>query len=381
MQDGIHAMLPRDLMSPSVRKYWDFVNLKPDAPVYQTEFGYYSIEKWMREEGLKDEKELHDLCSFDAPGACTLGGLGSCEAEFFPRFEEKVLKDMGDYELVQDHAGRHVKFFKGRRNGFMPEYVDHPVKDWKTWEEHCKWRMDPTSPDRLSTLNHYLPGHVACARQGMVMQQYTVGGYMYLRSLMGPEGLLYMFYDDPDLIHDCMQSWFRLADSVLAFHQQHVSLDFLLIDEDICYKGGSLISPDMIREFLMPYYQQLIHNCRRRQLDQSRRVSFYVGSDGFFDPIIPLYREMGMDMLGPFEVAAGSDVVRTGKEYPDLLITGGLDKREMAKGKDAIDRMVDAILPVMKKRGGYMPTCDHGVPEEVKLSDYLYLRKRLHEFG
>ena len=40
-----------------------------------------------------------------------------------------------------------------------------------------------------------------------------------------------------------------------------------------------------------------------------------------------------MDMLGPCEVAAGSDVVRTGKEYPDLLISGGLDKREMAKGK------------------------------------------------
>ena len=65
----------------------------------------------------------------------------------------------------------------------------------------------------------------------------------------------------------------------------------------------------------------------------------------------------------------------------DLLISGGLDKREMAKGKEAIDRMVDAILPVMKKRGGYIPTCDHGVPEEVKLDDYLYLRKRLHEFG
>lgn len=381
MQDGIHGMLPREQMSPAVQKYWDFVQIKPDAPIYQMEFSYYSLEKWQREEGLKDLDELNRLCGFDAPAVCMLGGLGGCEAEFVPRFQEIILQDLGDYELVQDFAGRKVKYFKGRRNGFMPEYVDHPVKDWKTWEENCKWRMQPDTPERLKTLNSHVAGHVACARKGMVMQQYLVGGYMYLRSLMGPEGLLYMFYDDPELIENCMESWFNLADSVLAFHQRHVSLDFLLLDEDICYKNGSLISPEMIRRFLMPYYQQLIANCRRRQLDPGRRVSYYVGSDGFFDPVIPLYREAGMDMLGPFEAAAGSDVVRTGREYPDLLISGGLDKREMAKGKEAIDRMVDAILPVMKKRGGYIPTCDHGVPEEVKLDDYLYLRKRLHEFG
>ena len=93
-----------------------------------------------------------------------------------------------------------------------------------------------------------------------------------------------------------------------------------------------------------------------------------------------LYREIGMGCASPFEAAAGSDVIRTGEKYPDLLITGGLDKREMAKDKDAIDRMIDRILPVMKARGGYIPTCDHGVPEEVTLENYIYMRKRLQEF-
>ena len=88
-----------------------------------------------------------------------------------------------------------------------------------------------------------------------------------------------------------------------------------------------------------------------------------------------------MGMLSPFEVAAGSDVIRTGMEYPDMLISGGLDKRVMSKGRDAIDRMIDTILPVMQERGGYIPTCDHGVPEEVPLEDYIYMRKRIQEFG
>ena len=381
MNDGIHGMLPREQMSYAVRKYWDFVAIKPGAPIYQKDFGYYCLDKWRREEGLAPEADLAELFGFDLPAVATLRGLGGCEAAFEPCFEDKVLEDRGAYEVVQDFAGRHVLCFKGRRNGFMPEYIDHPVKDMRTWEENCAWRMEFTTPERMRKLETELEDVVQKAKQGFFVEQYVVGGYMYLRSLMGPEELLYKFYDDPELIHACMRRWFELADKVIEYHQKYVSIDQILLDEDICYNHGSLISPDMIKEFLMPYYQQLIANARARRLDKSRRLMYHIATDGLCSPVIGLYREAGMGMMSPFEVAAGMDVVRIGKEYPDMLISGGLDKREMAKGKDAIDRMVDRILPVMQARGGYIPTCDHGVPEEVKLDDYMHLRKRLLEFG
>ena len=381
MNDGILGMLPREKMARNVQKYWDFMNIKPGAPLFQQEFGYYSLEKWQREDGLDPNADLAELFGFDPPAVVMLRGLGGCEAAFEPEFDVEVLEDRGDYELVRDHAGRHVLYFKGRRNGFMPEYVDHPVKDMRSWEESCKWRMEPNDAKRIEKLDAEMPGAIEKAKQGFVVEQYLVGGYMYLRSLMGPEELLYNFYDQPELIHDCMQTWFRLADSVIARRQKEISIDRLLLDEDICYNHGSLISPDMIKEFLMPYYEQLIANARARRLDKSRPLNYHVGSDGFFDPVIGLYRAAGMDMLSPFEVAAGSDVVRTGREHPDMLISGGLDKRVMSKGRDAIDRMIDSILPVMQARGGYIPTCDHGVPEEVPLEDYIYMRKRIQEFG
>jgi len=58
-----------------------------------------------------------------------------------------------------------------------------------------------------------------------------------------------------------------------------------------------------------------------------------------------------------------------------------VDKRILAQGKDEIDRMIDRIYPVMKARGGFLPTCDHGVPEEVSLENYLHFRKRCLEFA
>ncbi len=107
------------------------------------------------------------------------------------------------------------------------------------------------------------------------------------------------------------------------------------------------------------------------KLIKTNDLYFQVDTDGFSDPVIDVYGEIGLDYLSPFEVASGCDVVRTGKEYPDLRIRGGFDKRILASTKDAIDREIDRIMPVMKARGGYIPMCDHGVPEEVSFENYI----------
>ena len=372
-------------LSPGVRKMRDFYAIKPNAGIHQQEFGFYSMDRWKMEGHLSEnvtQAELDELFGFDAPGLFSLGGLGWCEGGFIPTFEEKWIRDEGDsYEIIQDYAGRHVKYFKGRRQGFMPEYVDHPVKDQKTWEEQCKWRLDPQTPERYTRIADTVVRARKAELEDKVICQNLVGGYMYLRSLMGPLELMYLLYDDPNLIHDCMKTWFELADIVIARHQEHVTLDDVYIGEDICYNHGLLISKDMVREFLFPYYQQLLANAKKRQLDQSRKLYFHLDTDGFSDAALPLYREIGMNYLSPFEVASGCDVVRTGQEYPDLLISGGFDKRIMAAGKDAIDREIERIMPVMYRRGGYIPTCDHGVPEEVSFENYRHYRKRMLEFA
>lgn len=383
--DGIHSMVALQDMTTGARKMRNFYAIKPDSGIYQQEFGYYSLERWKSEGHIKQnitQSELAQLFGFDPPGKHFIGGLGWCEGGFCPLFEEKVLEERDDeYEVVQDFAGRSVLCFKNRRQGFMPEYIDHPVKDSKTWEEKCKWRLDPKTPERYTNLEERMNQAKKAAGEGQIICQQVVGGYMYLRSLMGPLELMYLLYDDPDLIHDCMKTWFELADAVIAKHQEYITLDEIFFGEDICYNHGSLISKDMIREMLFPYYQQLLTNAKRRQIDKNRKIFFQLDTDGFSDDVIDLYQEIGMNYLSPFEVASGCDVVRTGKERPNLLISGGFDKRILAQSKEAIDREIARIMPEMKRRGGYIPTCDHGVPEEVSFENYMHYRKRMLEFA
>jgi hypothetical protein len=380
--DGIRALVPREKMAKAARKVRDIYAITSGAPFHRHEFGYMegTLERW-REEGMPHDVPLAELFHYDPPGEHRLGGVGWCEAEFHPSFDERVVEDRGEYEVVQDFAGRLTLCFKGRRQGFMPEYLDHPVKDMATWERDVKWRLDPTAPERWEGLDQRMAEAKTAASQGMFMVQRIGGGYMYLRSLIGPTELLLAFYDQPDLVHDCMKAWFELADVVSARHQEHVSLDQVFFGEDICYNKGPLISPEMIREFLFPYYGQLLSNIRSRQIDKGRHLFFHLDTDGHAPSVIDLYREIGMDVMSPFEVASGCDVVAIGKQWPDLVMLGGIDKRVLATDSATIDRYLEATLPSMRARGGYSPTCDHAVPTEVSYENYLHYRRRCVELG
>ena len=367
-------------LQKGINRTRDFYAQKKGADIFQREFGFFGLERWISEGYIKEGDDIDKLFGYDKPGITDLWRLGWCEAAFHPIFEETVLEDKGEYELVRDFAGRHIIFFKGRRNGFMPTYVDHPVKDRETWERDVKWRLNTTDESRYNDFDQEMEMKKSEFELGMMVRQRLVGGFMYLRSMVGPEEILYMVHDDPDLVHDMMKSWFELADAVITRHQKHVTLEELFFAEDICYNHGPLISPAMMKEFILPYYQQLITNIKSRQLNKSVHMVVQIDTDGDCRPVIPVYQEIGMDYMSPFEVASGCDVVELRKQYPNLLMSGGIDKRILAESKEAIDREVDRIMPFMKEQGGFIPTCDHGVPEEVSFENYMHYRKRMLEF-
>jgi hypothetical protein len=379
MKVGTTSLVTRATIDPLARKRRETYAITPGAPLVHCEFGHYCLDEW-RTQGMPANADLNKLFHYDGPTCVSLGGLGWCEAEFVPQWEVKLLEDRGAYELVQDFAGRHVLYFKGRRNGFMPEYVDHPVKDMRTREEQCAWRLRPDTPARRTAVERQIGGVADAAGRGFMVVQQLAGAGMYLRSLIGPEGWLYAFYDMPDVVHACMRTWLELADAVTAMHQQHVTFDEIFFAEDICFNHGLLIGPDVIREFFFPYYQQLLVNVRKRQLDPNRHMFVQVDTDGDCRPAIDLFVEgIGMDAMSPFEVASGCDVVELGRRYPSLVMRGGIDKRVLANGPAAIDAMIDRIIPAMRARGGYIPCCDHGVPPEVSYANYLHYRRRMVE--
>ncbi|MHC4713350.1 MAG: uroporphyrinogen decarboxylase family protein [Planctomycetota bacterium] len=352
-------------------------DFKPVDHLYRKEFYIWdeARERW-RGEGMPEGVSEEDLFGFDERANIQSSLLGWCEPAFVPAIEERILEAGNDYEIVIDNAGRTVKFFKGRRHGFMPTYLKHAVASDKDWYETIAPLFSPDTPSRWDGFDETIAAHRAAEAEGRFIQFDLIGGYMYLRALVGPVDVCYMFVDNPKLIHAMMQSWLDLADAVSARIQEHVEFDEVFIAEDICYNHGLLISPSMVREFIFPYYSRLLENVRSRQ---KRRPHFHVDTDGNVDEAIDLYLEVGMDKMSPFEVAANNDVIEVAEKYPDLIIEGGIDKRLIAAGPPAIDEHLERIIPFMVKRGGYTPTCDHGVPDNVSYADYMHYRRKMME--
>lgn len=358
-----------------MRATYDFL---PVDHLHRAEFGIWpqTLERW-RVEGLPEDWRETNLFQFDAQGHFGTGvDLGWCEPPFLPLFTEEVLQREAEYDVVRDIAGRHVKFFRDRRIGFMPEYVDHPVKDMDSWMPLAR-RLDPGDEARWHSLpNRVRAARAACDAVGGIFCQHVIGGYMYLRALIGPEELLYAFYDMPEVVHAAMDAWVELVDEAIRRVQEITPIDEVFIAEDICYNHGLLISPDLCKEFLFPRYHRVLENARSRQ---SEHVRFHLDTDGDCRPAIELYSELGLDRVSPMEVASGCDVVEIGERYPKLIMSGGIDKRVLADGPTAIDAFLERVIPAMVRRGGYYPTCDHDVPNEVSLDNYKHYRRRMCE--
>jgi uroporphyrinogen decarboxylase len=93
-----------------------------------------------------------------------------------------------------------------------------------------------------------------------------------------------------------------------------------------------------------------------------------------------LWIEAGINGVYPMEVAAGMDVAQLRREYGQhLLMTGGIDKRALARGRDAIDDELAKRMPVAES-GGYIPHLDHAIPHDVPYEAFVYYWKRKKEY-
>jgi len=348
-------------------------------------FGYFpqTWARWRREglppEAAEGGPKFHEYFGFDPDvwmGPCV--DLGWCEAPVSPAYEEKVLRIEGRHEIVQDGVGRMKAYPIGIREQVMPTYLKHAVASREDWERDVRPRLDPESPARWKDYEAKAARNRERLARGEVLHTASViGGYMYLRSLVGPVELLYMVYDAPGLVHAMMQAWRHIMITCLKRVQKDVGPFFrLYLAEDICHKTGPLISPDMMRRFLLPYYRDLFEELKAGQRET---LHFEIDTDGDCMGVIDVYREVGVTAMSPFEVASGGDVVEAGRRWPQLHIRGGIDKRILAAGPKAIDKMLRRLLPPMVRRGRYIPCCDHAVPDDVSLANYLHFRKRVQE--
>jgi uroporphyrinogen decarboxylase len=297
--------------------------------------------------------------------------------QMIPIFEEKVLEHKDGHYIVRDWMGAITEisdefdytYIRGAKDFVTRKWHRFPVQNRDDWEE-MKTRFDPQHTERFA--DDFEESCVKLQDRDDVAHVHFNGPFWQLREWVGMENLCILMVDEPEWIEEMVQFWTTFVSETLAPILERVTLDSVGISEDMAYKAHSMISPAMVRRFLMPAYKVWVP-----QIYSSGCPIIDMDSDGDITELIPLWIEAEINVCDPIEVAAHNDIVEFRKRFGhQIAYKGGIDKRAIAAGGDVIQAELDRIAPVVED-GGFIPACDHGVPSDISWSNFLDYTKRL----
>lgn len=335
-----------------------------------TDFGFWDeTPGFWHEQGLPEKVGMGDLrqylgMDFSMMGIDETTGIIN---KLDPLFEELVIEDRGDHEVVQQLDG--VQVLRRKFMSSIPHPVRHLLTDRESWIKHYKPRLDPATTGRYPLdWDTRIPNWRDSERTNIVFLR-GGGLYGYLRDWMGLENLSMVLYDDPAWFEEMVETLANLFVGML----EHVLSTGGIFDgchmwEDMCYNAGPLISPKHFRKYLMPHYRRITDVLHSHGVDL---VS--LDCDGNIDKLAPLWMEVGINVMFPFEIGTWKADPYAYRQHfgKDMRIVGGFDKNILRSSRQAIAAEVRRLAALVEQ-GGYIPHCDHLVPPDVPYDNYLY---------
>ncbi len=288
-----------------------------------------------------------------------------------PQFEEKVLEHREGHYIVQDWMGAVTEisdefdytYIRNPTDFVTRKWHRFPVQDRADWEERMKWRFDPMAEERFPK-----DFDARCARlreRDYPLILHFNGPFWQLREFCGMEALCMLLLEDPAFVQEMASVWREFCSAVMAEIFARVVPDMLHFSEDMCYKAHPMISPEQTEQLCGPCYRQWIEQARDAGVPLHA-----IDSDGHIGVLLPVWIDCGVNCVDPIEVAAGNDINALRHEYGrQVSFRGGVDKRAMAAGGAVLRAELDRLWPVVEG-GGYLPSCDHGVPPDISWESF-----------
>ena len=328
-----------------------------------------TVQRW-RQEGLPPDVSPEQYFQMDPRPAVPVDA-GFTHVPYRPAFEYRVLEQDDRTITYIDGQGIVKRDRKDNAELSFPQFLKFPVEARADWEA-LKWRLDPATPERYPNWDD-VRAHFESREHPLGMN--ICGGYGWPRNLFGEERLAYVYYDDPEMIHDIMRFWTEFYKAVFDRALPNIEVDYVYIWEDMAFKNGPLIGPPTFEEFMLPYYKEVVSAIK------SHGVKWVlVDSDGDNRPLLDLFVDAGVNFFFPLEIAAGMEPVEIREKYGrKLVLWGGIDKRVLSKDRAAIERELLRKVPRMMESGGFIPAVDHSVPPDVPFENYAFYTKLLRE--
>ncbi|NLL82888.1 MAG: hypothetical protein GX230_01435 [Lentisphaerae bacterium] len=289
-----------------------------------------------------------------------------------PRYEAKTIEETDEYHIYTSSWGVTQKSWKHMAS--TPEFLDFTIKDRESWSQ-AKERMTPTR-DRINW-SYLADNYPRWQREGYWIEGGLWFGFDVTHSwAVGTERVLMALVEDPEWCIDMFGHYLQVGLSLLdQMWEAGYRFHCISWPDDMGYKNNQFFSLQTYRDLLKPFHKQAV------AWAHAKGIKARLHSCGNITPFIPELVEIGMDGLNPLEVKAGMDPLHIKHRYgKDLLLHGGInavlwDKPEQIRAEMA------AVIPELKKGGGYIFSSDHSVPSSVSLDDFRNIVNLAKELG
>jgi hypothetical protein len=291
---------------------------------------------------------------------------------FDPMFDVEILEETDRVLKYQDIDGVKRVFLK--EEATIPTGYQWPIAGWESWNRLKTERIN------MKNISGRFPKHWPRLVEEYRNRDYplAIGGYPQgffgtLAHLIGYENLFIWYHEKPDLLHDILGTFTDVWIAVFSEVLDQVEVDDWQIWEDMSDKNGSMISPHMVREFLLSYIKRVADFLKSRGV---RHI--HLDTDGNCSSLIPLFMEVGVTGMWPFEHTENTNLLELREKHPTLVMSGGIAKSAIADGRESINRTLEPVGEMLR-RGGYIPHIDHFIPPHVSFEDFSHYRTRLND--
>ncbi len=347
---------------------------KPDK-LPNFEFGYLAetLPAW-HEQGLPKEI-TEEWQAYDYFGIEDLAPSWINPALCGEMKEKEVIEETEDSITYRDHVGA-VRHERTDVPQSIPHFLDYPLKtreDWKWFEE----RLQPDAKRLPDGFDQRLKEIQASGRPVSV----AIGSLMgNLRDWMGFEGYAIASLTDREWMEEMVETWtVMITDTLEKAFARGLKPDIGTGWEDICFNSGPICDLKFFDDIVVPRYKRITDVLKKGGCELC-----WTDCDGDISALVPGFMKGGINVMFPLEVNGGSDPVRLRQEHgKDLRLAGGVCKMRLAEGKQAIEKELKHLLPVVEE-GGFIPHYDHRCQPTISFEDYKFyldLKRELFNCG
>ena len=344
-------------------------------------FGYWPelLQEWAQQgfipqeladnnwDGSEKERKLDELIGWDFNWHSVVGTNNG----LLPQFEFKELEILPDgSRRIQNGMGLIERVKPGIVS--IPSEDDYLLKDRAAFEELYLPKMQ-YSLDRIdfSFYEHFNETRPQDKPIGL-----HLGSILgQIREMVSVIGMSYLMYDeDETLLADIIDTFadmqYKCVEAVL---QTGAKFDFAHYWEDICFKNGPLLSPEIFRELCAKHYKKRNDLCHQYGID-----IISLDCDGVVDKLLPVWFENGVNTMFPIEVGVWGDQFETARNKygKGMLGVGGMDKLVLRKDKASVDAEIERIKRLVDL-GGFIPCPDHRLMPGTKFDLVCYYAEQI----